>query len=119
MFNQRYIKLTNATLNKNVSRMKNFNFLDDYHVSCENGQMISTFGEFCDGCPLSTFSEMVLKSNCSKSLNQICPFYYTSLKICMDKVNVSISEYCSIDIENAWTCPNANDGHNFEQCYDT
>ena len=78
--------------------------------------MISTFGEFCDGCPLAAFSEIALKSNCSKSSNHFCPLYGSSLKICMDKVNVSISDYCSI--ENAWNCPNAKDGLNFEQCYE-
>ena len=50
--------------------------------------------------------------------------YEYSSKICMDKVNVSIGDYCSGDkadyfdcTEYYKDCPKANKGLNFEQCY--
>ena len=39
-------------------------------------------------------------------------------KICMDKVNVSITDKCSYGGEDEfWNCPKANKGLAFEQCY--
>ena len=41
-----------------------------------------------------------------------------SYKICMDKVNVSITNKCSYGGEDEfWNCPKANKGLAFEQCY--
>ena len=97
--------------------------LDDEIISCENGQAISIDGDFCLGCqecPIANFSIMALTSNCSKSSNHYCPLNFDSSKICMDKVNFSITDYCSNGgRDDYWKCPKANKGLNFEQCYDT
>ena len=91
-------------------------------TSCQNGQAIST-EEFCDECqecPVAQNDVFALKSNCSKSSNSFCPSFSGSSKICMDKINVSLSDHCKSEINNnRWMCPNANSGLNFEQCYDT
>ena len=101
-----------------------FTLLDEKHVYCENGQALSIFGEFCNECPMHRYSVFALTSNCSKSSNHFCQIDYYSSKICMDKVNVSIGDYCSGDKTDVFDCteyykdcPKANKGLNFEQCY--
>lgn len=97
--------------------------LDDSTVICEHGQALG-FEHFCeDLCPLSAIAITALKSNCSYIQNKNCPIYRVSNKICMDKVNVTISDYCtgnSYDYDEEklfWSCPKANRGLDFEQCY--
>ena len=90
-------------------------------MTCKNGKVISIFGEFCtenEECPIATGSITVLKSNCSKSQNNHCPLNKDSSKICMDKVNVPISNFCSVNVGGYWKCPNAKSGLNFDQCYE-
>ena len=85
---------------------------------CESGQELSIHGDFCYDCPLYIYSAFALKSNCSKMSNHFCPLYAGTSKICMDKVNVNITYYCSRDGQDKpWICPKANKGLNFEQCY--
>ena len=91
-------------------------------MHCEHGQAISIYGDFCvetQECALSPGSTFALTSNCSKTSNHFCPFYASSSKICMDKVNVSITDYCTSDglYHKYWKCPKAIKGHDFEQCY--
>ena len=91
-------------------------------MSCENGQAISIYGEMCnksEECPISDLtSKRALESNCSYSSNHFCPIYYTSSKICMDKVDVSITDYCTYYGQaEPWNCPKANKGLKFDQCY--
>ena len=106
-------------LQKNNKYWFHFTLLDDENVSCENGQALSIFGEFCYECPLIKISSLALTSNCSKMSNHFCPMDYTSSKICMDKVNVPITDYCSTSADDKpWICPKANKGLNFEQCYE-
>ena len=95
--------------------------LDSFYASCKNGQAISigNFCNRCEECPIFTQSRIALKSNCTKKSNQFCPVSPDSSKICMDKHNVSISAYCSLNSDNDyWQCPHANSGITFEQCYD-
>ena len=86
---------------------------------CENGQSLSIFGDYCHDCPITPSSSFALTSNCSKMSNHFCPLQSDSSKICTDKVNVNITEYCSWGgYDEPWKCPKANKGINFEQCYD-
>ena len=90
-------------------------------MSCENGQQISVYGKFCNenqGCPLGIESLLALTSNCSKSSNHFCPISSSTAKICIDRVDVSITNYCSYGARNDsyWKCPKANKGLEFEQC---
>ena len=86
----------------------------------ENGKALSIFGDFCQECPINRRSVLALTSNCSKSSNHFCQIDYYSSKICMDKVNVNITKYCSNGgYDEPWICPKANKGLHFEQCYDT
>ena len=91
--------------------------LDEKDVNCENGQTLSIFGDFCHECPLLKHSSLALTSNCSKSSNHFCPIGYDTSKICTDKVNVNITDYCRHEFSETWICPKANKGLNFEQCY--
>ena len=85
---------------------------------CENGQSLSIFGDYCHDCPIGHSSTSALTSNCSKSSTNFCPINLYSSKICLDKVNVSITDYCSGGgFEKFWICPKANKGLIFEQCY--
>ena len=87
---------------------------------CENGQALSIYGDFCNDChecPIGTNSFSAISSNCSKRFNHFCPLYMSS-KICMDKVNVSVTDYCTHGGQNEhWICPKASKGLDFEQCY--
>ena len=98
-----------------------FTFSDDNISSCENGQALVIYGDFCSDsemCPIATENQLALSSNCSKTSNHFCPMYQMSSKICMDKVNVSVTDYCSYGRgEQYWKCPKANKGLIFEQCY--
>ena len=98
-----------------------YSILDDYHVSCKNGQAISIFEDFCNKCqecPILPFSMVAFASNCSKISNHVCPFSKDASKICIDKLNVSITDYCSDkDGNKYWKCPMANKGLKHEQCY--
>ena len=96
--------------------------LDGKNVYCENGQALSIYGDFCHECQecptFEIFTEMGLTSNCSKISNHFCPMFLGSSKICMDKVNVNITDYCSASyVRKPWFCPKAINGLNFEQCY--
>ena len=88
---------------------------------CENGQAVSIYGDFCvksRECAILPDSDFALTSNCSKSSNHFCPIHPYSSKICMDNVNVSITDYCTGGIyDKHWKCPKAIKGHDFEQCY--
>ena len=97
--------------------------VDDKIISCENGHALSYNGDFCHDsqeCPISAQNSILaMSSNCSKMSNHFCPLYDYSSKICMDKVNVSITDYCSWGgLDEPWICPEANKGLKFEQCYD-
>ena len=61
---------------------------------------------------------MALTSNCSKESNHVCPIDMTNSKICVDKDNVSITDYCNMlpVKEKQWVCPKANKGLSFQQC---
>ena len=86
-------------------------------MRCENGKALSIFENFCHGCPLGSYSTFAMSSNCSKRFNNFCPMYYSSSKICMDKVNVPMN--CSAGgLHQYWKCPKAIKGPNFDQCYD-
>ena len=98
----------------------------DEEIYCQNGQAMSIYGDFCkDGheCPTSIYSNYAMKSNCSYDSNHFCPMQFDSSKICINKMNVSISDYCRngdpYGIDTHWTCPKANYGLDFEQCYTT
>ena len=96
-----------------------FTLLDEANVYCENGQALSLYGDFCHEChecPLATYSVYAMLSNCSKRSNNFCPMFDVTSKICMDRFNVNITDYC--DYGEPWICPKANKGLNFEQCYD-
>ena len=97
-----------------------FTLLDDKTVNCDNGQAVSVFGDFCQECPLvHLYSSFAVSSNCSYNLNHFCPLYDDASKICIDKVDVSITNYCSYGGQNEyWKCPKANKGLKFDQCYD-
>ena len=101
--------------------IKTPSILDLSYVSCQNGQVISeeVFCEECNMCPISPFSWMALKSNCSHSSNHFCPLHQFTSKICMDEVDVSIVDYCSFENPDdaVWMCPKANEGLDFEQCF--
>lgn len=87
-------------------------------MNCENGQSLSIFGDYCHDCPIGYSSTYALTSNCSKSSNHFCPLYAYTSKICMDKVNVDITDFCSYaGYDEPLKCPKANKGINFEQCY--
>ena len=93
---------------------------DILHGYCENGQAVSLYGDSChDECPIGKSSRSAMSSNCSKSLNNFCPIIEETSKICMDRVNVSITDYCfsNSEYDKYWNCPKANKGVNFEQCY--
>ena len=97
--------------------------LDDKNIYCENGQTLSIYRDFCHEnkvCPIHPYSSMALKSNCSQTFNHFCPTSEKTSKICMDKLDVSITTYCSNSYmgQGPWKCPKANKGLNFEQCYD-
>lgn len=101
--------------------LNNIILLDESVVSCKYGQAIK-WEVFCESqgqCPISTdFTSVALKSNCSRISNHFCPMNRLSSKICMDEVNVSITDYCSsVGDEHVWECPSANSGLKFEQCY--
>ena len=90
---------------------------------CENGQALSIYEDFCEGghaCPIGTDSYFALTSNCSKISNHFCPIYHLTSKICLDKVDVNITNYCKYgrNDEEPWICPKANKGLSFVQCYD-
>ena len=88
---------------------------------CENGKALSIYGDSCEECPIEKHSSaLALASNCGRSSNNFCPIYDATSKICMNKVNVNIIDYCSYFAEDgeAWICPKANKGLNFDQCYD-
>ena len=97
-------------------------FVGGGNVYCESGQALSIYGDFCHDCqecPIQPFSHLyhlAMSTNCSKSSNHFCPIYMSASKICLDKVNVSITDYCS-NGDEPWICPKANKGLNFEQCY--
>ena len=74
------------------------------------------YGDFCNQCPIGEKSTVALTSNCSKAFNQFCPISSSS-KICINNVDVSITDYCSYDGGEYWTCPKVNKGLDFEQCY--
>ena len=97
--------------------------LDDKIISCENGQAIPTHGGFCKDsqeCPIITsYGIMALTSNCGHVSNHFCPISRGLSKICIDKVNVSITDYCTEGgHDKYWKCPKANKGLVFEQCFD-
>ena len=81
------------------------------------------FGEFChecQECPIELISGFAMSSNCSKMFNHFCPMYPETSKICMDRVNTNITDYCSGGgVNHYWKCPKANKGLEVEQCYDT
>ena len=93
-------------------------------IYCKNGQVLSIHGDFCQNCqecPLELFSSFAMSSNCSKTSNHFCTVFQGTSKICMNKVDVSITDYCSshgLNDPEPWVCPKANKGLNFEQCYD-
>ena len=100
-----------------------FTLLDDKTVYCKNGKALSIMGDFCQECqecPVRKYaSSLALTSNCSKSLNNYCPRDLLTSKICMDKINDSITDHCSyVEGDEPWLCPKANKGLDFEQCYD-
>ena len=91
-------------------------------MNCDNAQALSIYGNFChdsNDCPTESFSSFAMSSNCSKINNHFCPLNFGSSKICIDKANVPITEYCpsGLGLKN-WECPKANKGLNFDQCYD-
>ena len=71
-------------------------------------------------CPISTESTIALKSDCSYSSNQFCPARPTASKICMNNVDVPVTDYCDFSGQghNYWQCPKGYSGLNFDQCYD-
>ena len=92
----------------------------DSKAICANGKAIP-FELFCEDqgqCPIHTgLTATALKSDCSHISNHVCPVYPLSSKICMDKVNVSLSRYCSPEYGNYFQCQSAGLGLEFEQCY--
>lgn len=104
-----------------VNDLPKLPYFADGVTTCHNGQAISIHGNFCPECkecPISKESNLALTSNCSKTSNHFCPLFPDSSKICMDKVNVAVDEYCSIG-GDYWTCPNAKSGLDFDQCHGT
>ena len=90
-------------------------------ISCKNGNLLHT-GDFCEQqgqCPISYWSPAAMKSNCTKSSNHFCPVGGQSTKICMEKFNVSMIDYCSAITSDypGYMCPSLGNGLIFEQCY--
>ena len=86
---------------------------------CENGKVVPQ-EDFCEGqeqCPIATSSATALKSNCRHMSNNFCPMSQMSSKICLDKVNVSMGDYCKRFTDYIWICPMAKESPYFEQCY--
>ena len=110
----------NCCLNLEILIWDTLYYLGNEHISCKNGQAISSYGNYCNQCkecPIFRRTYYAMTSNCSKSSNNFCPMSISSSKVCMDKVNVSsITYYCG-GYTNVWNCPKANKGLNYEQCY--
>ena len=92
------------------------------YVSCPNGQIQSQeiFCEDQSACPITEYGVVSLITNCSHMQNHHCPASYLASKICADKVDVSLNDYCKgIDPTSppGKICPLANKGLDYAQCY--
>ena len=61
--------------------------------------------------------QTAIKSNCSLADYQHCPAGFFSTRICMDKVNVSVTDYCGSLLSQGKLCPLPSNGLEIDQCY--
>ena len=89
------------------------------NVTCPGGQKLNK-GQFCEQqgqCPTIMIVETALKSNCSNVGSHYCPGSLDSTKICMDKINASVKDYCGSMRSQGQLCPPPSNGLEIEQCY--
>ena len=82
--------------------------------------MIESFCEHQGQCPVTKRSATAINSNCSHFSNHYCPISQFSTKLCVENINLNVTEYCE-DIDDYvslnYMCPKAINGLIFDQCY--